>query len=172
MNTQSGPTPQRHNARCVIWRAHDALVPTELRTALLKRRLWFTECDTASWAIAEVCKLNHVDSSTPVILLLLSPKDLVNVEAVLSVCERYAPHATHWMYNDSSDPKLQTLMNIGPGQHISKPVPITTLIDAEIETDSDIPCSGCKDGEESPSILSRDELASLKHPEQAGDTQT
>jgi hypothetical protein len=166
MTNPSGPTAQRHNARCVIWRPRDTEVPPELRTALQQRGLWFTECDTASWATAEVCHLNQVDSATPVILLLMSPKDLDNAEAVLTVCDRYAPHATHWVYDENCDPKLHAVFRTGPKNDQPEPAPNASLVGTEIDPTTDIPYSGCKTGQESPSILSGDELDALKHPDQ------
>lgn len=165
MKTHNGHT-QGHNARCVIWRAQDTAVPAELRSALQQRGLWFTECDTASWAIAEVCRID--DDDTPVILLMLSPKDLDGVETVLGVCERYAPHAAHWVYDDQADQKLHTVVRVSASDGRRPP----KLAGPRSDSGADNPDSGCKIGQDSPSILSGDELAALKHPDQAGESQS
>lgn len=168
--TNGNGQPQGHNARCVIWRANDATVPAELRTALQQRGLWFTECDTSSWAIAEVCRLE--DDEIPVILLLLSPQDLEGAEAVLAVCERYAPHAAHWVYDEAADPKLHTVVRVSAADGRNQHKVNLAGTDADTEDGTDNPDLGCKIGQDSPSILTGDELAALKHPDQAGETQS
>lgn len=171
--TQTGPTPRSHNARCVIWRAPDTDVPPDLRLALRQRGLWYTECDTASWATAEVCRLGHDEASTPVILLLLSPRDLEDVETMLAVCERYAPHAAHWVYDQAAEPKLHTVMRIGASNRCHTQTPKRDRREEEPnDAPSDNPETGRKVGQDSPSILSGDELASLKHPERAGEPES
>jgi hypothetical protein len=157
MTTRDGHS-RGHNARCVIWRAPDAAVPPGLRSALHQRGLWFTECDNASWAIAELCRIE--DQDTPVILLILSPKNLEGVKELLAISERYAPHAAHWVYDEESDPKLQTVVRVGARRRGP----------ALADPQADNPDSGCKSGQDSPSILNSDELASLKHPDQAGES--
>lgn len=169
----TGPTPRRHNARCVIWRAPDADVPPDLRLALRQRGLWYTECDTACWAVAEVCRLDRDEENTPVILLLLTPKTLDQVEEMLGVCERYAPHAAHWVYDEQAEPKLHTVIHVGSSTSDNPNPRNHNLVgDGPDHLASDNPTSGCKLGQDSPSILSGDELASLKHPERAGESES
>jgi len=159
---------QRHQARCVIWRSADDVVPAALRKALQDRGLWFTECDTASWATAEACRLNTMDDCTPVILLLLAPASLPDADAVLRTCLKFAPQVSHWVYDEDATPKLRARVPEVKGCAAQTPSLQSWSVVSDGEG-ADNPSSGCKSGEDSRSILSFDELDALKHPEQAGD---
>jgi len=157
----------------VIWRAASTDVPQDLRLALRQRGLWYTECDTAPWAMAEVCRLDRDEEQTPTILLLLSPRDLDDVESMLGVCERYAPHTAHWVYDEQANPKLHTVIPVSRAKTTVPKSPKPNLVgEGPNDSPSDNPTTGCELGQDSPSILSGDELAALKHPEQAGEPQS
>lgn len=144
------------------------------------------ECDNACWAMAELCRMHAEEPDTPVIFLLLNPDDLQDVEQVLAVAERYAPHASVWTYVADRPPVLQVLTRSGqasgsgktekePTRGQAEPSSGLRLIDVpeqEEEAKPDNPTAPCQTGQDSPSILSRDELASLKHPDQVTDPDT
>lgn len=164
MQTTPMKSVHRHNARCVIWRAPDQEVPPHLRKALQDRGLWFTECDTASWATAEACRLETNDDSTPVILLLLSPKSLPDAASVLRSCQRFAPQVSHWAYDEHADPKLHAIQYTD--QDTAQYIPTLTVVNHDDSSDN--PEIGCQCGQDSGSILTPDELDALKHPDPAG----
>ncbi|GAB4386217.1 MAG: hypothetical protein Kow0022_14520 [Phycisphaerales bacterium] len=174
---------QTHRARCVIWRAIDATVPVALSGALERRGISAVECDNACWAMAELCRMHCEETDTSVILLLLNPDGLQDVEQVLALAEQYAPHASVWTYVADRTPPLQVLTRSAqvrrPGKTESEPthgqsepsvgLRLIDVPEQEEEAKPDNPSAGCQTGQNSPSILSRDELASLKHPDRVTD---
>lgn len=177
MSSVSGDNPYRPHARCVLWHPSRAEVPADLRLALSQRGVWFVECDTASWATAELCRLYQHDAHTPLILLLMEPGRLRSVSDVLEVAERYAPQATHWVYDAEREPKLRAMASTNIMASASHRDPmdedglkISEEVVAEAE-ESDNAEQNCEGGETQPSILTSRELASLKHPDQAGNSE-
>lgn len=176
MSADQNQTQHTHHARCVIWRAVGAIVPAELRGALDRRGVWAIECDNASWAIAELCRMHADEPETPVILLLLDPNALQDVEEVINVAERYAPHATAWIYQSEANPPLRAVPrprreqrkreNHTPAQAGDDAGLRLTEPPAQEEPEKPDNASKREVGQDSPSVLSRDELASLKHPDQ------
>lgn len=178
-------TPQTHQARCVIWRDANSTVPAELSGALERRGVVAVECDNACWAMAELCRMHTEEPDTPVILLLLNPGSLEEVDRVLAVAQQYAPHATAWVYDSSKTPALRALTRLsergvsgnrreeqGRGQaEPSAGLRLTEVPEQEEEAKPDNQAEDCQTGQDSPSILSRDELASLKHPDQVTDSE-
>ncbi|KAA0212959.1 MAG: hypothetical protein DYG94_13370 [Leptolyngbya sp. PLA3] len=176
MSLETSQSPQTHQAWCVIWRAPDTAVPVELRGALDRRGVHAVECDNACWATAELCRLHAAQPESPVILLLVDPASLEEVDEVIAVAEHYAPHATAWVYESQVSPPLRALDRPHRGQNAADSQSTRNLEDPaglrltevpghddELKTDNPTPL--CEMGQESPSILSRDELASLKHPD-------
>lgn len=176
MSLETGQTPQAHQAWCVIWRAPRTAVPPELRGALDRRGVHAVECDNACWATAELCRLHATEPDAPVILLLLDPGSLEEVDQVIAVAEHYAPHATAWVYETDASPPLRALERPSRGQNVRDNqngrsqddvagLRLTEVPGHDDESKTDNPSPICETGQESPSILSRDELASLKHPD-------
>ncbi|RMH14362.1 MAG: hypothetical protein D6695_01495 [Planctomycetota bacterium] len=179
MSGGSSDNPSGHSARCVIWRAPDAAVPRDLAAALHRRQVWSVECESATWAVAELCRMHTSDAETPVILLLVNPKALVGAEEVVAVASRYAPHASAWVYEEENDPPLRALSQLSDeneeqceqSDSMDMSAGLRLIDDSapEGESEPDNQPSGCETGQTSPSVLSRDELASLKRPEQVRD---
>lgn len=176
MSLETGQTPKAHQAWCVIWRAPHTAVPVELRGALDRRGVHAVECDNAFWATAELCRLHAAEPESPVILLLLDPTSLEEVDEVIAVAEHYAPHASAWVYESEASPPLRALQRPNRGGSQSEDrnnrspdegagLRLTEVPGHDDESKTDNPTPFCETGQESPSILSRDELASLKHPD-------
>lgn len=177
MSSVSGHNPYQPHARCVLWHPTRTSVPVDLQLALSHRGVWCVECDTASWAIAELCRLYQQDAHTPLILLLMDPERLKSVDEVIGVAERYAPQATHWVYDARQEPALRAM----PSTNVAAPGGRAPGIDDDglkfsESTDGEAQESynkveKCEGGETQPSILTSRELASLKHPDQAGNSE-
>jgi hypothetical protein len=108
----------------------------------------------------------------PLILLMMEPSRLRSVEEVVAVAERYAPHATHWVYDTSREPRLRSLPSAANVRSAQNGHDDGLRLSEEVgrsaeESDKSAPL--CEGGESQASILSSQELASLKHPDQAGD---
>lgn len=174
MSTGTGDKANRPQARCVLWHAPGADVPADLRGALSRRSVATVECDTALWAMAELCRLHHLEPAEPLILLLLEPRLLGDVREAVRVAERYAPHATHWVYDSTREPRLRAYASAGTAAGVEAEgedaLRIAGMNESETES-SDNADAICEAGESQPSILTQQELASLKHPDQVGDSE-
>lgn len=105
------------SARCVLLTPAKTSPDRELLEALNRPDLALISTDNVYLALAELCSAARRDVESlkagkkgeGLILLLSHPMRLADPAAVVHTAERYAPHASVWLFDPSSTPRLRAV---------------------------------------------------------------
>jgi hypothetical protein len=103
-------------ARCVLLHPPRESPESELLDALKRPDLAILSTDNVYVALAELCAAARQDAdamragqkSSGLILLLAHPLRLTDPASLVHAAERYAPHASVWMFDPAGTPRLRS----------------------------------------------------------------
>jgi hypothetical protein len=111
------PSRPGEGARCILWCADAAVVPSELLAALGRHGVSASRVPSPYLSLAEVCRHGGSRGDSPpgvrrgtVILVLIEPATLPLAADMIRAVSRYAPRAAVWVYESAVNSKLRAVV--------------------------------------------------------------